>query len=226
VGTRFFPAVLAAGLLLAAAVAAADETIVFDDGRGLRVASWEIRGEHAWLELADGGTIVVPAERIERAVPFVDVPEIVTEVKRVARDLHGDGRWREAAGAFADAIARAAVEADLDPALLAAVAKVESNFDPFAVSSKGACGLLQLLPETAERFGVGDVFDAGENARGGARYLRWLLDRFDGNVELALAGYNAGEGAVDRHGGIPPYRETRSYVARVLGRAGRAAPAP
>ena len=76
--------------------------------------------------------------------------------------------------------------------------------------------MLQLMPETAERFGVSDVFDASQNADGGARYLRWLLERYEGQTELALAGYNAGEAAVDRYQGIPPFPETKAYVARVL----------
>jgi soluble lytic murein transglycosylase-like protein len=99
------------------------------------------------------------------------------------------------------------------------VAKVESNFDPFAVSPRGACGILQLMPKTARRFGVEKIFDADQNIDGGARYLRWLLDRFGGRVDLALAGYNAGEGAVERHRGIPPFAETQWYVLKVLDRA-------
>ena len=98
------------------------------------------------------------------------------------------------------------------------MARIESNFNVYAVSPKGACGILQLIPETAERFGVEDVFDAGENIDGGARYLRWLLERFDGDTRLALAAYNAGENAVQRYGGIPPYRETQDYVRKVLGK--------
>ena len=99
-----------------------------------------------------------------------------------------------------------------------AMAEAESAFDPYAVSHKGACGMLQLIPATAERFGVEDIFDVDQNLDGGARYMRWLLDRFEGRTDLALAAYNAGEEAVDRHGGIPPYRETRNYVSRILER--------
>jgi soluble lytic murein transglycosylase-like protein len=109
-----------------------------------------------------------------------------------------------------------AAEYDLDPAVITAMVQVESNFDPYAVSHKGACGLLQLIPATAERFGVKDVFDPRDNLAGGARYFRWLLDRFENRMEFALAAYNAGENAVTHYDGIPPYRETRDYVARVL----------
>ena len=103
----------------------------------------------------------------------------------------------------------------LDPLLVKAVMLTESAGRPRARSPKGAIGLMQLMPATARRFGVANAYDPDQNVGGGARYLRWLLDRYGGNVALALAGYNAGEGAVDRHGGIPPYRETRDYVWRV-----------
>lgn len=103
----------------------------------------------------------------------------------------------------------------LDPELVLAVIQTESNFDPTAHSPKDARGLMQLIPETAERFGVQDVWDPVQNMRGGMAYLRWLLDHFDGDRELALAAYNAGEGAVRRHGGIPPYTETQAYVKRI-----------
>jgi soluble lytic murein transglycosylase-like protein len=96
-----------------------------------------------------------------------------------------------------------------------AVVEVESNFDPRARSHKNAQGLMQLIPATAERFGVDDVWDPEQNLRGGMSYLRWLLDHFDGDIKLALAGYNAGEQAVRRHRGIPPYAETRAYVERI-----------
>jgi hypothetical protein len=99
--------------------------------------------------------------------------------------------------------------------LVKAVIAQESEFDPMAVSSKGARGLMQLMPATARRFGVADSFDARQNIFGGVQYLRLLLNMFGGDVALALAGYNAGENAVVRHGGIPPYRETRNYVQRI-----------
>ncbi len=103
----------------------------------------------------------------------------------------------------------------LDPRLVFAVLRTESNFDPLARSTKNAQGLMQLIPETAERFAVRNVFDPLENLRGGMRYLRWLLSYFRGDVVLALAGYNAGEGAVDRARGVPPYPETLAYVQRI-----------
>ncbi len=116
---------------------------------------------------------------------------------------------------------RLAPEFRLDPDIVLAVVQVESNFNSGARSPKNAQGLMQLIPETADRFGVKDVWDPEQNLRGGMAYLRWLLDRFDGDLSLALAGYNAGEGAVDRHQGVPPYQETKEYVRRVTGLLGR-----
>lgn len=104
----------------------------------------------------------------------------------------------------------------IEPRLALAIATTESNFDSNALSPKNAMGVMQLIPETASRFNVKDSFDPVENIKGGLAYLRWLLAYYRGNVALAVAGYNAGEGAVDRYKGVPPYKETQAYVRRIL----------
>ena len=111
----------------------------------------------------------------------------------------------------------------VDPTLVEAVIRAESAFNPTAVSRTGARGLMQLMPKTAVALGVRDSFNPRENIEGGVRHLRYLLDRYPGNVALAVAAYNAGERAVDAHRGIPPYAETQQYVQRVLQGSGRAA---
>ncbi|MDD5297781.1 MAG: transglycosylase SLT domain-containing protein [Rhodocyclaceae bacterium] len=113
-------------------------------------------------------------------------------------------------------IRKLAPEYAISPSLALAVVTVESNFQASARSGKNAQGLMQLIPETAERFKVRNAFDPVQNLRGGLAYLRWLLAYFQGDVALAAAGYNAGEGAVDKYQGIPPYQETRAYVQRIL----------
>lgn len=113
-------------------------------------------------------------------------------------------------------VQRLSAERGLDPKLVDSVVRVESAYNPSAVSHKGAQGLMQLMPDTARRLDVDDPFDPEQNVRGGIRELDRLIERYSGNLQLALAAYNAGEGAVERHRGIPPFQETRDYVARVM----------
>ncbi|HPH96748.1 MAG TPA: lytic transglycosylase domain-containing protein [Anaerolineaceae bacterium] len=120
-------------------------------------------------------------------------------------------------GSFAEIIREKAAKYNVDPALVQAVIKAESNFNPDVVSSAGAQGLMQLMPGTARSLGVTNAFDPEQNIEGGVKFLRQLLDRFGGNTTLAVAAYNAGPGAVSKYDGIPPYQETQTYVRRVLG---------
>jgi soluble lytic murein transglycosylase-like protein len=117
---------------------------------------------------------------------------------------------------YGDVIRDAATRHGLSEKLVAAVIRAESGFNPSAISVKGAQGLMQLMPETASMLGVRNAFDPRQNIEGGVRHLRMLVDRYQNNLPLALAAYNAGERAVDRYGGIPPYPETRDYVEKIL----------
>jgi len=118
-------------------------------------------------------------------------------------------------------IFRAGEKAGVDPRFIHAVIKQESKYDPKAVSYVGAEGLMQLMPATAKRFGLKDPFDPAANVQAGTKYLKWLLKRFDGDVSLALAGYNAGEGSVDKYKGVPPYGETQDYVKKIVSTYGK-----
>jgi hypothetical protein len=139
---------------------------------------------------------------------------------RDGRSVGGRGGTTLPATPYDRFIEKVAADNGLDPALVKAVASVESGFDPRAVSAKGARGVMQFMPATAKRYGVKDLHDPYESIRGGAEHLRDLLDEFDGDLSLALAAYNAGSGAVKRHGGVPAYRETQDYVRKVQERMG------
>jgi soluble lytic murein transglycosylase-like protein len=217
-------AALAGSAALAAPAGA--ELVVFADGGWLKVAGYEVRGERARIELAGGGTMTVDLSRIERVVD----DEVVRPVEVAAEPAAAPAApaWRFAAGGAAPAtpfgveIFAAAERHGLDPALVAAVVRAESAFDPRAVSRKGARGLMQLMPATAGRFGLGaeEIHDPAKNLDAGARYLAWLLERFGGDLLRALAAYNAGEGTVERYGGVPPFRETRDYLRRIYSTLG------
>ena len=210
------------GRLLLAAMAtavlsptAAAELAVFTDGRVLRVEDAWLEGSEIVLDLGEGALIRVAAGRIDRVV--------ADEVERNGPplDVERSCPWHFADEPlperlpFHDEIVRAARAADLHPWLVAAVVEAESAFNPNAVSRVGASGLMQLMPAAASDEGVRDPFDPVANLGGGSRHLRRLLDRFD-SLPLGLAAYNAGAATVERHGGVPPYRETRDYVRKVM----------
>jgi hypothetical protein len=149
---------------------------------------------------------------VRASVVFTYIESCFACAVRPGLDFHSVVLNREA---FVDEINAAAERHGIDPALVRAIVHAESAFDPNALSNKGAQGLMQLMPATAERFGVSDAFTPAQNIDGGTRYLAWLLKRFDGDPRLAAAGYNAGEGSVDRYGGVPPFEETQRFVERV-----------
>lgn len=172
-----------------------------------------------------GGGKMIEAPRTGLNIRVVDVPSTPDVIRRIidqpAATAGVAGRTANAASGtpYAGLIDAAAARTGVPAALLAAVAKQESGFDPRAVSPAGAQGLMQLMPGTARGLGVTDPFDPAQAVDGGARLLRSLLDRF-GRTDLALAAYNAGPGAVSRYGGIPPYPETQQYVRNVMAMVG------
>lgn len=184
------------------------------------------RGVEADREIAAAWLYQASESGDRRAENLLKVLKVTSKPKRAAScPLGGEApelafRPHPATGEIARLVRSLAPRYRLDPNLVLAVVEVESNFNPKAVSPKNAQGLMQLIPATAERFGVRDVWDPEQNLHGGMAYLRWLLDYFKGDVKLALAGYNAGEKAVERHGGIPPYAETQAYVQKILRRIG------
>ncbi|MDR0578152.1 MAG: transglycosylase SLT domain-containing protein [Candidatus Accumulibacter sp.] len=144
------------------------------------------------------------------------LPDCMNTAKKPAEDDYTFRADNPAQRRIFGLVRRLAPEYGVSPRLVMAVIRAESNFEPAAISPKNAQGLMQLVPETSARFNVRRPFDPEQNIRGGMAYLRWLLAYFEGNVPLVAAAYNAGEGAVERYRGIPPYAETRDYVGRIL----------
>jgi soluble lytic murein transglycosylase-like protein len=217
--------IVASVLVIAAALPASASIAVFTDGRTIKVASFKAGEEDIQLALKSGGSITVPLRRIDRIIDDEIVPPaVVEEVKKIVEKegIFPRKSWRyneESKPIFKSKydslIVEAAKKFDVDAALVSAVIKAESDFNPRELSNKGARGLMQLMPGTAERFGVTDSFDPVANIYAGTRYLRWLLQTFNGNADLAVAAYNAGEGNVWKYNGIPPFRETITYINRI-----------
>jgi hypothetical protein len=182
------------------------------NGRVISVESWQLKGDTAILVLRDGGEMEAPQSMIAEVLPDEYLhakpePLPVSLVKLVTPT------GPDALRAMVDELA---TRYGVDVKLAQAVVKVESNYQPHAISPKGAKGLMQLMPSVAEQYAVSDPFDPAENLDAGLRHLRGLLDRFKNDVRTALAAYNAGLFAVAKYGGIPPYRETQEYVARIM----------
>jgi hypothetical protein len=174
----------------------------------LCIAPNDVRAEDRTPVQWDGNAVsnINTAEPV--AIPLPTNPERQRPMAPSPAEVLIDARYRS----LVESISR---KNGVDPYLIDAVIRTESNYNPWAVSPKGARGLMQLIPETGHRFGVSNFFDPEENIEGGVRYIKYLLDMFEGNVDLSLAAYNAGENLVARLGKIPPYPETRNYVRKI-----------
>jgi soluble lytic murein transglycosylase-like protein len=189
-----------AGIAIGVPVARADY-VVLRSGERLNVTSYQLRGDKYRLQLV-GGVAEIPASDVIAIEPeeIFASPSPAEDVEKIP---------------YGELIRSAAQRYGLDKNLIVSVISVESNFNPKAVSRRNARGLMQLLPETAMHFGVQNIFDPRQNIEAGTRYLRDLLLRYDNNLVLALAAYNAGPQSVQRYGRVPPYRETINYVRHI-----------
>jgi soluble lytic murein transglycosylase len=170
-----------------------------------------------WPSIAEAGVRVVVGPDGKKAIVDEGGAQRVRRTSVSRSNGRVSIRLREVPSSELDSmIAYHCESQDLDPKLVMALIQAESNYNARAVSKKGAIGLMQLMPGTAKLLRVSDPFDPDENLRGGTTYLRRMIDRFSGRLEFAVAAYNAGPGAVEKHGGIPPYQETRNYVRKVL----------
>ncbi len=208
---------LSALLALACVIAlpAHAEYAVLSSGARLHISGFERVGDRMLLHL-QGGVVSVAADEVLRIEPEEIFEPVVAPVERDAGSLTSP---------YARFIKASAIKYGLDPKLLESVMAAESNLNPRAISAKNALGLMQLMPETAQRMAVRNPFDPAQNIEGGARYLRQMLDRFSGNLTLALAAYNAGPDKVTLYGGVPPYRETVEYIRRVKQRLAKSSTA-
>ena len=219
--------ILATAVLFLAANAASASIAVFVDGRSQKIDAYAVEEDVVHLTLQGGGKISLPLLRIDRIIDdeIVAAAEIVAEATKIVEERGGvfpNRSWRFSEESmplwnskYNDIIIKAARYHDIDAALVSAVIKAESDYNPKTVSHKGARGLMQLMPATAARFGVRNSFDPEQNIYAGTKYLRWLLDKFGGNADLAVAGYNAGEGNIKKYDGVPPFRETVNYINRI-----------
>ena len=198
------------------------EIVFLTSGRSVSVKGHRVDGDRIVLTLRTGGEVTCDESLIDKIVPDeVPYPEPVQAAAAGSRRLGqapGAGAVLESTP-YGEIIAAMSEAHGVDPLLVRALIQVESNYQTAARSRKGAMGLMQLMPSTARDYNVRNPFDPRANIEAGIKHLKSLIDRF-GRVELGLAAYNAGEGAVTKFNGIPPYRETRNYVSRILSLAG------
>ena len=208
--------------LAASSALASAEIVVMTSGRTLSVKGHKTDGESVVLTLRGGGEVTCDKTLIEKIVadevphPDPEAPALVTSAQTAPAAGERGPLLRDSV--YGDLITAAAQTHGVDPVLVQALIQVESNYEPRARSSKGAMGLMQLMPATAREYKVRNAYDPKSNIDAGVRKLKSLIDKW--GVDLALAAYNAGEGAVARFNGIPPYRETQNYVSRILAIAG------
>ncbi len=206
-------ALLAALLALGLVGTARAEIVRLKNGRTMTVDSCRFEGDTVVLELRGGGEIRAPRDLVAELLPD-EVPFARTVAIEALAASPSAARPRLPLSAIRSLVDRVAAQVGLDNRLAHAVVRVESNYRPLAVSPKGAMGLMQIMPAVARTYAVHDPFNPEQNLEAGMRYLRDLLRRYD--VRRALAAYNAGESAVLRYGGVPPYRETENYVRQIL----------
>lgn len=206
--------------LLCAAPAGA-EIVVLSSGQTVSVASHRTDGDRMVLQLRSGGEVTCDKSLVEKVVPDeVSPQEPETAAATEEAPAEEVPAPAIAMGPYGEIITAIAQTHGVDPLLVRALIHVESGDRPRARSHKGAMGLMQLMPSTARQYRVRNPYDPKANIAAGVKHLKSLLDRWNGAVDLALAAYNAGEGAVKKFNGIPPYRETRNYVSRILSLAG------
>jgi len=219
------PFLLAAALLalLVAARTASAEIVFLSSGRTLSVKSHKVDGDRVVLTLRSGGEVTCDRDLITRIepdeVPYVD-PDQTPKTEPAAADTAQPADGTLVDTPYGEIIATVSEAQGVDPMLVRALIQVESKFRPTARSPKGAMGLMQLMPSTVREYNVRNPFEPKANIEAGIKHLKTLIDRFGSSLELALAAYNAGPGAVEKFNGVPPYRETRDYVTRILSLAG------
>jgi soluble lytic murein transglycosylase-like protein len=215
---RFLGAAAIALVLTGWAGEARAEIIFLTSGRSLSVKSHRFEGSSVILTLRTGGEVTCDKSLIDKILPDeVPYPEPLTPGPAATESDEADGSLLQATP-YGEIISAMSEAHGVDPMLVRALIQVESNYQARARSRKGAMGLMQLMPSTAREYQVRNPFEPRANIEAGIKHLKSLIDRY--GTELALAAYNAGEGAVAKFNGIPPYRETRNYVSRILALAG------